>query len=409
MINFTHKLVLIAIGLLCDLSVSAYDFEANGIYYKILSKDNKTCAVTNNNGMSGGIYSGEVVIPSSVSYQDDQYTVTSIGERAFYFAAGLTKLTIPETVASIGVEAMYLCNSLTRIDNLSITPQTCGRNVFGPLVYPVIHVYNGYRSAYKSAATWKTLDIVEDLDPTKISSLTISETEVTIEPYTGHKLSCTIVPQTATQRDLTWCSSDEDIVYVNKDGVLVGISEGTASVTAKTNDGTDISVSCMVHVTPIENKGSYNAYLSSQTTNYAVFRDGTYVKIVHFNLVNNGSNYIKVKKCIVKDVHNGYSVLGELTDEPEFGWFANNSSFEIAIMLNDDYTTSYEWHYLYKGDEYIFCSEPNDPLEVSPILSNSDKKAIGIFDLNGKHISTVGKGVNIIKYSDGSTKKIINK
>ena len=73
----------------------AYDFEADGIYYNIISLDDKTVEVT------GGSYSGDVTIPVKVMYKDTQYSVISIGYHAFYGCSGLTSITIPESVTSI--------------------------------------------------------------------------------------------------------------------------------------------------------------------------------------------------------------------------------------------------------------------------------------------------------------------
>ncbi len=48
----------------------------------------------------------DLVIPNSV---------TSIGERAFYYCKGLTSVTIPNSVTSIGNQAFYGCSGLTSV------------------------------------------------------------------------------------------------------------------------------------------------------------------------------------------------------------------------------------------------------------------------------------------------------
>ena len=59
--------------------------------------------------------SAEVEIPSTVTYNDTTYTVTSIGESAFYKCESITAIKIPESVTSIGRNA-FGYSGLTSID-----------------------------------------------------------------------------------------------------------------------------------------------------------------------------------------------------------------------------------------------------------------------------------------------------
>jgi hypothetical protein len=98
------------------MAVSAHDFEVGGIYYKITSY--REVAVTyrgdSNDNQYDKEYSGVVSIPSSVTYNGTTYSVTSIGDRAFYDCS-LWDVTIPNSVTSIGDRAFYKCSSLTSV------------------------------------------------------------------------------------------------------------------------------------------------------------------------------------------------------------------------------------------------------------------------------------------------------
>ena len=85
-----------------------YEFEADGINYRI-GEDNTVSVI-----YKKGEYSGDVVIPSSVVYQGNTYSVTSIGSWAFAFCDDLTSVTIPNSVTYIGDDAFQEC-SLTSI------------------------------------------------------------------------------------------------------------------------------------------------------------------------------------------------------------------------------------------------------------------------------------------------------
>ena len=84
--HIKHWLATMAV-LLCSITASAHDFEVGGIYYNITSDDDLTVAVTyrgNSSSPYSNEYSGAVTIPSTIAYNGKTYSVTSIGDCAFY-------------------------------------------------------------------------------------------------------------------------------------------------------------------------------------------------------------------------------------------------------------------------------------------------------------------------------------
>ena len=84
--------------------------EVDGIYYD-LDSSTSTATVTSNSNE----YSGDIVIPSSIDFEGNSYSVTSIGGSAFYECTGLISVTIPNCVTSIGTYAFRKCAGLTTV------------------------------------------------------------------------------------------------------------------------------------------------------------------------------------------------------------------------------------------------------------------------------------------------------
>jgi len=102
---------------LLPMAANADTVEIDGIYYNLIKKVELNYAeVTSNpNDQTGDYYSGNIVIPESVSYDGNDYGVTSIGGSAFNHCTSLTSITIPNSVTSIGRSAFLDCPSLTSI------------------------------------------------------------------------------------------------------------------------------------------------------------------------------------------------------------------------------------------------------------------------------------------------------
>lgn len=110
--HFIQTIGLITVMLISFIPALAYDFEVDGIYYNILSEEEKTCEVTYNDDKE---YTGDVIIPAQVRYNNITFDVTSIGIDAFEYCESLISVVLPNSVTCIEEHAFHDCISLQSI------------------------------------------------------------------------------------------------------------------------------------------------------------------------------------------------------------------------------------------------------------------------------------------------------
>ena len=104
------KLSLLFLMMLLPSMASAAAVEINGIYYN-LNLSTKEAEVTRNPNK----YTGEILIPEIVKYNEISYSVKSIGSGAFYQCIGLISVKIPNSVTSIGDMVFDGCSGLVSL------------------------------------------------------------------------------------------------------------------------------------------------------------------------------------------------------------------------------------------------------------------------------------------------------
>ena len=115
--NYKIPLLFVAM-LITTLSLSAADFKVDGICYNITSFSDNMVEVSFAGKYYDSVsneYTGDVIIPETITYNNIIYSVTSIGEDAFHGCSKLTSVAIPNSVTTIGYRAFYGCTRLTSV------------------------------------------------------------------------------------------------------------------------------------------------------------------------------------------------------------------------------------------------------------------------------------------------------
>jgi hypothetical protein len=179
------------------------NFTVDGINYDVISIKDKKVEV------ASGDYSGDFVIPGTVTYNDTEYTVTKIADSAFQ--GGITSIVIPTTVTSIGNWAFGYCSSLVSITSLNPEPPTTGENTFKGCPILAVFVPTDAIESYQAAEGWKEFYIADlankeaelvtnfTVDGVNYDVISIKDKKVRVA--SGDYSGDFVVPETATYND----------------------------------------------------------------------------------------------------------------------------------------------------------------------------------------------------------------
>ena len=188
------SLLLILLSLLLPMMANADAVKIDGIYYN-LYKNTMMAVVTSN----PNLYSGEVVIPESITYYGDNYRVAgieeyafagsgsltsvtilggvyTIGFNAFYGCTNLTSVTIPDCTTSIGSEAFAYCPSLTDVYCFAEKVPNTNDVAFAgtSIASAILHVPASSVAKYKSAYPWSEFGSIVAME-TPVNSIIVDE------------------------------------------------------------------------------------------------------------------------------------------------------------------------------------------------------------------------------------------
>ena len=147
-------------------------------------------------------------------------------------------------MTSIGEDAFYDTN-INKIISFNPIPPTFVTRVFSYASRQVYVPKEGY-NAYSLDKSWGEFPNIKTIEI--INSLTFKKTAVKLRQGSKSKLSTKILPKNATIKRLQWERDNPSVATVDQDGYVTAINVGTATITATTTDGSNISASCVITV-----------------------------------------------------------------------------------------------------------------------------------------------------------------
>ena len=129
---------------------------------------------------------------------------------------------------------------------------------------------NGTATITVSAENGKTSSCTVTVT-TAVSGITLNKTALSLAEGAQEQLTATISPSTASDKTVSWSSSNTSVATVDQSGNVTAVSKGITTITATANDGSGKIASCSVSVGFFINlsaNGSANCYIVSSSGAY---------------------------------------------------------------------------------------------------------------------------------------------
>ena len=197
--------------------------------------------VTVNNGVVTAIKVGTAIITAKAGDQSATCSITVM-------ATPVTSVTLNKTSTSLKVgETLTLT---AKVNPSNATDKTVNWSTSDA---SVVTVSDGVVTAIKlgsatitAKAGDKTATCSVTVVPTPVTSVTLNKTSTSLKVGETLTLTATVKPDDATDKTITWDSSDSSVATV-RDGVVTAIKLGSATITAKAGDK---SATCSITVVP---------------------------------------------------------------------------------------------------------------------------------------------------------------
>ena len=392
---------------------------------------------------------GDVTIPSKIEVDGKEYTVVGIDYYAFYSNKSITSITLPDNLQYINDGAFSWCSNLENINNIPKHIEYLGEE--GDVFYGTKFLTNGIKNEFFVFSDW----LIKYTPQGETAKVTVPEGIFGISAYALTDADNTVVlPKSlravsglAFNSDLKNIDTGDNPVYAYKDGIL--FCEGTATFYKNGRlEKDEVSVDGMwadvilrnavkngVLLIPgkVETAGNVvktvggvrKGNLPGLTCEKLIVDEGVkyitadafrYYKPLQYidlpsTLVNIGQRAFEnaqIESLVCRMPQPMEVSSGFISYIKEF-----NSKVYVPKALLDTYKTSETWWSIIPAENF-YQIEGNVPesgilASVKPIESVGKATVKAIYTLNGTKVNSLQHGINIVKMSDGTVRKVINK
>lgn len=164
----------------------------------------------------------------------------------------LKTVAIPPQISSIPDNAFKGCSALETVIFTSTTPPSIGSNAFSGCdshiaCYVPTESVTDYKNALPAISS-SIHDVSEIIDEqVNVTGISLNKSSLTMTEGDIQTLIATIAPDNATNKKVSWTSTDSSVAKVDQDGKVTAVKAGTATITVTTEDGGKTD-SCVITV-----------------------------------------------------------------------------------------------------------------------------------------------------------------
>lgn len=210
-----------------------------------------------------------------------------------------------------------------------------------------------------------------------VNSISLNLTEKEIKVGENFKLTANVSPDDADNKNILW-KSENDLIAMVENGNVIGKKAGKINITATSEFDNTISATCSVTVIqPVEG-------ISFDKTSM---------------ILNNIGESMQLLATIIPDDASNKSVNWKSSDE------------KVCIVSNGKvvavgYGTAVVIATTVDGEFMATCSVTVEKTTGIEDLQENKSARYSIFTVDGKHIESLQKGINLIRFDNGQTKKV---
>ncbi|MDR2534376.1 MAG: leucine-rich repeat protein [Tannerellaceae bacterium] len=233
-----------------DIGFTLSDAAANGDYEIILSDFNLTLKNLDTDDESPITDLSELKVTISVTRSVAVSNIAITPGSLSGEVGGSAQLSVEVTPASAADKTVTWTSSDNSVATVDANGLVTYAGVGTATVTATANDGSGKSASIPVTVTEPYIPVDPDPIVTPVTAIAIAPGSLTGAAGSTAQLSATITPDNATDATVTWTSSLNAVATVSSSGLVTCVAIGTASITATANDGSGVSASIIVTVTP---------------------------------------------------------------------------------------------------------------------------------------------------------------